>query len=254
MDPVVASLSSHVQDMDAGGVVGLYVFGSSVLGGLHPDSDIDLLLLTRRSLSSEERRSLLDFLLAFSGRRATRRPGRPLELTGVVVDDVVPWRYPPVCDFLYGEWLRKSFGDETLPDRHVNPDLAVVITTAREHSVYLVGLPPADVLPRVPDEDLHAAMRDSVAPLLDDLVGDERNVLLTLARMVVTLDTGRIVPKNEAAALIIPTLREQPAETLDLARRGYLGEVVDDWHGRNEAAAHLADQLVRRISRHPIDR
>ena len=33
-------------------------------------------------------------------------------------------------------------------------------------------------------------MCDSLGPLLDDLAGDERSVLLTLARMVITCDTG----------------------------------------------------------------
>jgi aminoglycoside 9-adenylyltransferase len=52
---------------------------------------------------------LTDLLLQFSGRRATVAPGRPLEVTAAVLDDVLAWSYPPVSDFLYGEWLREEF-------------------------------------------------------------------------------------------------------------------------------------------------
>lgn len=68
-------------------------------------------MLTERSLSQNERKRLVGFLLQHSGRRATIAPGRPVELTPVVIDDVVPWTYPPVCDFQYGEWLRREFVD-----------------------------------------------------------------------------------------------------------------------------------------------
>jgi streptomycin 3"-adenylyltransferase len=34
---------------------------------------------------------------------------------------------------------------------------------------------------------------------MGDWLGDERNVLLTLARMIVTVEAGEVVPKDEAA-------------------------------------------------------
>jgi len=109
MEPVIESLRIRLSSLDPGGVLGIYVFGSGARDALRPDSDIDLLMLTGRSLSLNERESLLTFLLQVSGRRATSGPARPLELTSLVLRDVVPWTYPPVCDFLYGEWLRDEY-------------------------------------------------------------------------------------------------------------------------------------------------
>ncbi|MDQ0373940.1 aminoglycoside adenylyltransferase domain-containing protein [Cellulomonas humilata] len=51
-------------------------------------------------------------------------------------------------------------------------------------------------MPAAPVADLRRSIDDSLEPLLDGLVGDERNVVLTLARMVVTLETGAIVSKD----------------------------------------------------------
>ena len=158
-----------VASHDPGGVVGLYPYGSAVAGGLHQDSDIDLLLLTQRSLRHDERECLLEFLLNRSGRRAIVAPGRPLELTSLVLDDVVPWTYPPRCDFLYGEWLRDEFSEGRVPEPRVNPDLAVLLTSLQQHAQVLTGVRPTEVLDPVPAHDLRRSVKDSLASLLGDL-------------------------------------------------------------------------------------
>ena len=250
-EPVVDRLAEHLDKTDPGGVLGLYLFGSSVAGGLRPSSDIDLLVVTERSLGLDERESLVEFLLKFSGRRATIEPGRPLELTSVVLADVVPWTYPPVCDFLYGEWLRTEFVEGHVPEPHANPDLAVLLTTLQQHAKVLRGPDPADLLRPVPAADLHRSAHDSLVPLLNDLIGDERNVLLTLARMLVTIDTGDIVSKDEAVRRILPGLHEPHRTLIALAVGGYLGEVQDDWSEWQEEVRDTATHLASRIQSLP---
>lgn len=250
VEPVIERLHRYLKRTHSGDLLGVYLFGSAAVGGLRPDSDIDVLAVLRRSLSQSDRQRLTDFLLQFSGRRATVAPGRPLEVTAVVLDDVLPWNYPPVCDFLYGEWLRDEFLTGRMPQRHSNPDLAVTITTVRQHATRLQGPHPGDLLPPVPLKDLHRSIHDNLAALLDDLVGDERNVLLTLARMAVTLETGRILPKHEAADLVLPSLPEPHQSLLSLAARGYLGDVKDEWSGLQQEASDAANHLADRIRAH----
>jgi streptomycin 3"-adenylyltransferase len=254
VEAVIENLHRHLERADPGGLVGVYLFGSCAIGGLRPDSDLDVLVLTQHSLSRPERQELTDLLLQFSGRRATVAPGRPLEVTTLVVDDLVPWRYPPTSDFLYGEWLRDQFSAGELPQRQTNPDLAVVVTTARQHAEVLSGPPLTDVLPLVPVADLRRSLHDSLDSLLSNLVGDERNVLLTLARMVVTLRTERIVPKDEAAGLVLAELDEPSRSVLSLAARAYVGDVHDDWETLQQEAAAAARHLAALVrgSREPV--
>ena len=84
-------------------------------------------------------------------------------------------------------------------------------------------------------------------------MGDERNVLLTLARMVVTLETDEIVPKDRAADIVGATLGEPYRSTLALARRGYVGQATDQWSDRrseaDDAACHLAERIRSHASR-----
>lgn len=231
-------------------VRGLYIYGSAVTGGLQPDSDIDLLLVTRSRLVHADRVRLLHFLTQVSGRRATRGPARPLDVTVIALDDVVPWRYPPVCDFLYGEWLRDEFADGSVPQPHASPDLAILLTSAREHAVAVLGPPLDQLVAPVPTADLRQAILDSLEPLLTGLIGDERNVLLTLARMVVTLESNEIVPKDVAAQQILPTLSEPSARLLEQAAAAYRGAGDDDW----SPAAAVAGELASRIRDVPIIR
>ena len=72
--------------------------------------------------------------------------------------------------------------------------------------------------------------------LLDDLADDTRNVLLTLARVVLTLETGAIEPKDVAAERAASWLPAGPAATLRRARDGYLGVAPDAWAGTEAQA------------------
>lgn len=94
-----------VHDVLGAEVAGVFLHGSAVLGGLRPDSDLDVFVVARRRMTDHERRNLLHGLLGISGRGARNgEPGRPVELIVVAQGDVRPWRYPPRCEFLYGEW------------------------------------------------------------------------------------------------------------------------------------------------------
>ncbi|MGY6653523.1 aminoglycoside adenylyltransferase domain-containing protein [Amycolatopsis sp. TRM77291] len=243
----IEPLLDHLDREDPGGVLGLYLYGSAVADGLKPDSDVDLLLVTRRSLGESERAALVSLLLRVSGWRghAARFPGaagrRPIELTGIVAGD-----RPSRRDFQYGEWLREDFVQGGLP--RPTADLDVVILVATAHAAHRVLRGPAltELLDPVPRGLLRDAALSVVPGLLAELEGDERNVLLTLARIVVTVETGAIVSKDVAAAAVAPTLDGDGRALLDRARAGYLGTASDDWAGLSAEVASLARALADR--------
>jgi aminoglycoside 9-adenylyltransferase len=228
---------------------GLYLFGSAVSGGLRPNSDLDFLAVLNNPLEEQDRHQLVRTLLPVSGSSAAASPARPIELTAVTLSNVVPWRYPPRSDFVYGEWLRAEFESGHLPLPGPDPDLALVLATVLASSLNLVGPPAKALLAPVPFEDIRKAIAQSVPGLIQGLVGDERNVVLTLARMWATLVTRDIVPKDVAAARMREHLAEEHGRTLELARRAYLGEVKDDWSMRREQAQSFAEYSLRAIQR-----
>ncbi|MER6603577.1 aminoglycoside adenylyltransferase family protein [Streptomyces parvus] len=206
-------------DVLGGDLIGAYLHGSSVLGGLKPASDVDVLLVSRRSMDRRARRVLLDGLLRISG---SGGGVRPVELTVIVQSEVRPWRYPPTCDFLYGEWLRAEYEAGMVPRAEPMPDLALLISMTLTGDAPLTGPRPAQVLDPVPHADLVRASVVGIPELLDDLEGDTRNVLLTLARIWATLSTGRIEPKDAAAAWALAQLPHEHRAVLEHARHLYL--------------------------------
>jgi predicted nucleotidyltransferase len=224
--------------------------GSAVSGGLRPDSDLDLLVVTTRRLTAAERRTLLDGLLARSRSPRRRDLPRHLEVTVVVTEDVRPWRYPPRLELQYGDWWRTEFeaGEES-PWHSPDPDLAIVLTAARAVGRSLVGPPAADLIDPVPRDDLRRALTAVLPALVADLVDDTRNVLLTLARIASTLEHAEIEPKDVAAERALRWLPHDAAATLLHARDGYLGRIEDRWdEPEARAAARVAaDALLTRI-------
>jgi streptomycin 3"-adenylyltransferase len=243
VDEVLAVL----QDVLGPDLVGAYLHGSAVLGGLKPRSDVDVLAVSGRPTSRDEKRLLVGRLLSFSGGER----GRPVELTVVVQDDVRPWRYPPRHDLQYGEWRRAEFesGDVELRPTTTNPDVAALITMVLLADRPLAGPPPAEVLDPVPRGDLVKAMVGDVPALLDDLEWDTRNVLLTLARIWSTLATGDIRPKDAAADWALARLPKEHRAVLSRARAIYLGDEEERWDGLEPEIRPHADYAVAEIGR-----
>jgi streptomycin 3"-adenylyltransferase len=231
-------------------IVAVYLYGSAVDAGLRPDSDLDLFVVTDRALTGDEKQRLVHGLIPISQRESRPPSWRPLEVTIVDESQVNPWRYPPRMELLYGEWLRDDLVAGRIDPPRPNPDLGILITMVRQRGEPLMGPPPTEVLGAVPPGDLARAMVDTLPFLLDDLEGDTRNVLLTLARIWVTLGTGEIRSKDAAADWVLPRLAPEERPLLARARDLYRDGGYGDWPDP-AAARQLADRMVDGIHRTP---
>lgn len=228
-------------------LAGVYLYGSAVIGGLRPDSDVDILALTDCGLPEITRKDLTASLMEASGRVGNPDGVRPLEVTVVNLRAIRPGRFPPRFEMMYGEWLRKDFEQGVLPRPADNPDLAILLAQARESGVALLGAAPAEVLEPVPRQDIRRAIAESLPGLTESLKGDERNVILTLARMWFTVSTGAFCSKDAAAAWAMPQLPPRHAALLDLAGKAYLGECEDHWEALQTQAASLAECMKKSV-------
>lgn len=254
MDDLIRTVLDRMLAADPGGIVGAYLYGSRTTTGLGPESDIDLLLVTRRSLTVQERTSLVSVLLGCSGWKGhagvfpevANRP--PFEVTSLVADDLEPLVAAPWRDFQFGEWLRSDFMQGHVPEPERDPDVVILLATALASHRVLYGPPLNSVVADVPFELLKHAQLAALPALLEDLPGDARNVLLTLARVLHTVQTGEIVPKDHAAAMAASRLDGDGAELLRAAARERRGEEQIDWVRESGRASALSRSLIALIA------
>ena len=162
--------------------------------------------------------------------------------------DLAANEFPAHADFVYGEWLRDGFQAGEVPLPHSDPEYTLVLSQAYSEAFSLYGPTAQTLLPPITSEDVKAAMRILLPSLVEGLHGDERNVLLTLARMLYTATVGQFTSKDHAALWAMALLSEPSADVLSYARSAYLGEVIDAWSERRIEGVALADDLSCRIS------
>lgn len=213
----------------ASALLAVHLYGSALDGSLKPYSDIDLLVTVTTRPDAVTRQALMLDLLKISAPPGQNKTLRALEVTVVVRNDIVPWRHPARRALQFGEWLRDDILEGRVEPDVIDPDLAILITQARQRSVALVGPQAVELFDPVPASDFLGALADTLdlwnTP--SDWAGDERNVVLTLTRIWYSAATGEIAPKDVAAGWALEYLPEVHRSVLSEAQQAYLGHRKD---------------------------
>lgn len=227
-------------------LLGVYLYGSAVSGGLQKYSDIDLLVVTDRDTTREEKSLIIRELLTLSG-VYMKDVKPPIEMTIVNHDAVNPWQYPPEFDFQYGEWLRDEFAAGNIEpwSTKVMPDLAILITQLLLAHTVLFGKSPNQLLPTIPRQHFIQAIAHSLEELIPNLESDTRNVLLTLARIWNTVETDTILPKPAAAEWAIQQLPENLRVVMQRAKAICVGAQDENWHDVQALLKPCADYMYQ---------
>lgn len=215
-------------------LIALYLYGSAVESGLKVHSDIDLLLVINKPLSIDERGHLMRELLKVSAYPLSFARYRALEVTIVITSDIDPWRFPAKRELQFGEWLREEISHGIYEGAVFDPDLTILLTQVRNRSIALIGDSADKIIPVIPQADLLKTLQETLKmwQTAEDLIGDERNIILTLARILYSQETGEIVSKNQAALWLLPQLPAAEAVILHLAHQEYLGLKSVDWEDK----------------------
>lgn len=229
-------------------LLGVYLYGSAIVGGLQKYSDIDLFVISNRSTTYEEKAGIATRMLKVSGvyMNSTKRT---IEMTIVVKPDVNPWHYPPNFDFQYGDWLREKFESGNIEPWETKemPDLALLITQVLAAHKTLYGLEPDQLLATVPYDDFITAATEEIDSLIADLDCDTRNVLLTLARIWSTVATDTIRSKASAADWVLGRLPQEHQPVLQRARAIAIGEEEEYWEDLKDTIKPCAEFMISRI-------
>lgn len=206
-------LEVEVRDLLGANLRAMYVYGSLAFECYNPArSDVDVLVIMHRRMAPETRRALSAFL-----RRLAETS--PLEISFLARADLEPWQYPTPFDYHFSR-------EEELHDR-ADEYFATEIANARARGVALVGPPPTDVLPAVPDEDFLDAIEKDLVWARERV--DERPgyTVLNGCRVLAFRRERRVMSKAEAGEW---GLRFAPEQF-----RSLVSQAAENYAGRSEA-------------------
>ena len=211
-------------------LLGVYLYGSYVKGGLKKDSDVDFLVIINRDMTKEEKRILISKIMPISKEIGEDTSLKYIELTVLNYHENENWSYPPIEEFIYGEWLREDYLNYFIPEKNNNIDLTILLYQAKLSSISIYGENNINnLIPDVPFIDLQKAIKESSKELIKDFYGDETNVILTLCRMIVTYETGKFYSKDLAGSMIIENLSIEENNLISLAISSYKNGNSVDW-------------------------
>jgi len=150
-------IAEVIEELFGNHLIGIYIYGSAILGGLHINCDVDILVI----INQVTRNKLTKHLMLISGRIGCKNLNRPLEVTIINQDDIIPWQFPPKCEFMYGEWLKEQMEPGDIPQTCYDPDVAILLWQARSHSLSLKGPEAINVIEPIPMKDIQKAIRCS---------------------------------------------------------------------------------------------
>lgn len=206
LNAVLGTLVTETRSTLAGNFCGAYLQGSFALGEADEHSDVDFVIVTQVAIDDDE----LAQLQAMHERIHALDVAWAKHLEGSYVSRVELRRVDPSRS-------RYPFLDngasELVLDDHCNT--AAVRWLLREHGVVLAGPRPESLIDPVPEKELRrealARVDEYAAWAIDPAEGPmsrwkQPYLVLTLCRLLTTLDTGRVVSKREGAEWALGTL------------------------------------------------
>jgi aminoglycoside adenylyltransferase-like protein len=156
LDAYLRELAHRASAVLGESLVALYLHGSAAMGSFVPSrSDVDVLCITRGSLSPSQKRGLAEALSEAS----LPCPGVGLEMSVLTVAEARTPSDPPTFE------LHIATEENRVVDgagQAGNPDLVAELAMARERGVALAGPPPRDVIAPVDRAALLQAMADDL--------------------------------------------------------------------------------------------
>ena len=228
VNAVLERLLSEVQEILGNQFIGLYLYGSLAYGGFDQDSDVDFIVVTVKELPEEVFSALQDM----HAHIATLDSWCATQLEGSYIPLQALQKYDPVhalhihIDRGRDEYLKRMQIEDATLSRAWWGGWVLLRAAFREKGITLAGPAPGALIDPVSPDDLRQAnlaiLQGWVNPLLDhpDQIknsGYQSYIVLTLCRMLFTLEYDAITSKPAAARWARETLGEPWAVLIERA-------------------------------------
>ena len=207
--------------------IGFYLHGSLAMGGFNPkSSDIDILVISNKTITVGTKRKLAELLLSFSNEPF------PVEISFINMEQLKNWTHPCPFDFHYSEFWRGRYQDDLSKgtSHHLNgdvrddADLAAHITILNHRGLRLEGPPIDEVFPSVPYSHYISSIMGEYQECLENIEEDPVYCTLNLIRVYWYLKEGVLSSKQEAGNWGLSSFPKEIGFTIQKVINSYANE------------------------------
>lgn len=235
----IFNLQKKISEIINHDLIGFYIHGSIAMGGFNPSSsDIDVLVVTNKSMTVETKRKLAKFFLMYSNSPF------PVEISFLNNEQLKDWQHPCPYDFHYSECWRERYANDLLSgtykflngDVNTDADLAAHITVTHNRGICVDGKPIGEVFPLVPSSDYLSSIMGDFRDCLENIEEDPIYCTLNLIRVYWYLKEGVISSKQEAGSWGLSTFPKEMSITIK--------KVVECYANDKDTFGFEKDELV----------
>lgn len=249
IEKFICDLKEEIKKILKGNFIGFYIHGSLAMGGFNPNSsDIDVLVVTIKTMKVDTKRLLAQFLLDHSNLPF------PVETSFLNREQLRDWQHPCSFDFHYSEFWRERYQNDLLrgtsnflnDDTSTDTDLAAHITITNHRGICVEGDPIDKVFPSVPRLDYISSIMGDFEDCLQNIKVEPIYCTLNLIRVYWYLKEGVISSKLEAGNWGCKVLPQDFNKTVRKVVNIYTGK-DDECPLSKEELILLRDYLEERV-------
>ncbi|GEN85240.1 streptomycin 3''-adenylyltransferase [Sporosarcina luteola] len=249
IEKFIYDLKEEIKKILKENFIGFYIHGSLAMGGFNPNSsDIDILVVTIKTIKVDTKRLLAQFFLNHSNLPF------PVETSFLNREQLKDWQHPCSFDFHYSEFWRERYQNDLLSDTSnflnddtsTDTDLAAHITITNHRGICVEGEPIDKVFPSVPRLDYISSIIGDFEDCLQNIKVDPIYCTLNSIRVYWYLKEGVISSKLEAGIWGCRVLPKYFSKIVRNVVNIYTGE-DDEWPLSIEELIFLRDYLEERV-------
>ncbi|WP_113930364.1 aminoglycoside adenylyltransferase domain-containing protein [Bacillus sp. P14.5] len=247
----VLKIKDKISEIIKESLIGIYLHGSLAMGGFNPNSsDVDVLVVTKKSLSVVTKRNLAELFLHYSASPF------PIEISFLNEAQLKDWHHPCPFDFHYSEFWRERYENDLAHgtfqflnnEIKTDADLAAHITILNNRGICLYGKPVNVVFPLISQADYLSSIMDDFEDCMENIERDPVYCTLNLLRVYWYLKEGVISSKQEGGEWGLSIFTEEMAGTIKKAVDCYSRNKNSHDFERHELDLlknYISDQVIR---------
>lgn len=179
-------------------LLGIYLHGSAAMGCFHAArSDIDLLTVVERCLSSQVKRRYMDMIVSLH----RQAPGKGIEISAVKASVCRPFVYPTPFELHFSaahlDWYLSDPEDYVAKMRGTDRDLAAHFMVTYHRGITLYGKEIRDVFSQVGDAEYWDSIWRDIEHAEEEIAGHFVYMTLNLCRVLAYKKARAILSKQE---------------------------------------------------------